>query len=246
MEVLPLEKRMLTSKQVEQELRSLSSPERAASSKWFFKTGKGQYGYGDKFLGVTVPNQRKVAIKFAELPTNDIKNLLESPLHECRLTALFILVSQYKRADEARKAQISKFYLTNRDRVNNWDLVDSSSSQILGNHLLHRDRKILYKLAKSQILWERRISIISTLAFIANDQFEDSLSISQILLDDSEDLIHKAVGWTLREIGKKSRPTLLEFLDQYAGSMPRTALRYSIEHLPPIQRKHYMNLKKVK
>lgn len=234
----------MTAKLIEKLLREKATPQRAKVSIWFFKTAKGQYGYGDKFLGVNVPDQRIIAKRFKNLPLTEIHALLNSPYHECRLTALFILVGLYKKANDTDKSQLAKFYLKNLSRVNNWDLVDSSAPQILGNHLLNRDRKTLYRLAKSKTLWDRRVSIISTFAFIDMHDFEDSLEICEILLNDEEDLIHKAVGWTLREIGKKSKPTLISFLEKHAHEMPRTALRYSLEHFPKKERKHYMTFKR--
>lgn len=229
-----------TAKQIERELIKVSSKDKAKASSWFFKTGEGQYGFGDKFIGVRVPEQRSIAKRFEELPLTEIKALLASEYHECRLTALIILVARYKKTEERSKKAIVDFYIDNISRINNWDLVDSSASQILGNYLLDRDRKILYKFAKSKLLWERRIAIISTFAFIDRNEFEDTLSISEILLNDDEDLIHKAVGWALREVGKKSKPTLLKFLDKHAATMPRTALRYSIEHFDKPLRAKYM------
>lgn len=236
----------MTANLVKKSLNEKATLERVKSSMWFFKTAKGQYGYGDKFLGVTVPDQRIVAKKFKSLPLVEINKLLDSPFHECRLTALFILVDQYKRASDVEKSKLAKFYLENISHVNNWDLVDSSASQILGKHLLNKSRKVLYKLAKSKTLWDRRISIVSTFAFIDKNQFNDSLAICETLLHDEEDLIHKATGWMLREIGKKSKPTLVSFLDKHAHEMPRTMLRYSIEHFPEKERKHYMTLKHLK
>lgn len=228
---------------VTKKLKSLGTKERAEASAWFFKTAKGQYGYGDVFFGVNVPHQRRVAKECIDLPMAEIKKLLGSQFHECRLTALFILVGQYKRADNTAKEKIAKFYLANKKHVNNWDLVDSSASYILGNYLLDKDRSVLYKLAVSKNIWDRRIAIITTHTFIAQGDFKDTIAISQLLLDDDHDLIHKALGWTLREMGKKSQPALIDFLDAHATEMPRTALRYSLERLSDKQRKHYMHKK---
>jgi 3-methyladenine DNA glycosylase AlkD len=230
----------LTAQNVEVALKKLATKKRAESSQWFFKTGKGQYGFGDKFLGVNVPDQRKVSKRFQELPLIENKKLLNSEFHECRLTALLILVIQFKNADEQVKGKIVKHYLSNITRVNNWDLVDSSAAQILGEHLYGGDTKLLYKLASSKSLWERRISIISTFAFIKRNEFDDSLALCELLLQDKEDLMHKAVGWTLREIGKKSKAELVSFLKKHAHDMPRTALRYSLEHFDKPERVKYM------
>ncbi len=227
-------------KSVEQDLKKLGSKEKSESSQWFFKTGKGQYGYGDVFIGVTVPEQRKVAKKYADLALPDIENLLSSKFHECRLTALLILCSQYKKAEEKTQKTIVKFYLSHLERVNNWDLVDTSARNILGEYLVDKDRSWLYKLARSQNIWERRVAIVATHAFIVRHDFDDTLAIATILLDDTHDLIHKAVGWMLREVGKRSRPALITYLNEYSSKMPRTALRYAIEHFPEAQRKRYM------
>ena len=223
---------------IKQDLKQLGTPERARASLWFFKTGKGEYGEGDVFLGVTVPEQRKVAKKYKDLSLNNLQILLNSKTHEHRLTALFILVGQYKRSKD--KKNIVDFYLKNTKNVNNWDLVDSSAHYILGDYLLNKDKYILYKLAKSDNLWEKRISVISTFAFIRNNQFDDSLKISEILLHDKHDLIHKAVGWMLREIGKKDQEVEEEFLRKHYKEMPRTMLRYAIEKFEENKRKYYL------
>lgn len=225
---------------LQKELKKLGSLERAKSSLRFFKTGKGQYGEGDKFLGITVPEQRKVAKKFKDLPLTEVKKLLWSKIHEDRFVALEILVFKYKEGSETERKKIVNFYLKNRKQVNNWDLVDTSAYLILGNWLLDKDRSILYKLAKSKNIWDRRIAIVSTFEFIRNKQFEDTLKISETLLGDSHDLIHKASGWMLREVGKKSSPTLEKFLKKHAKIMPRTMLRYAIEKFPEEKRKEYL------
>ena len=233
-----------TAAQVERILKSLGTPERAKSSAWFFKTGVGQYGHGDVFAGVTVPEQRKVARQFRDLPLAEIDKLLANKIHECRLTALLVLVGQYQKADATACERIVQFYLAHTSRINNWDLVDSSASYILGLHLLYADekkRKILYRLAKSKDLWERRIAIIATLAFIvrAND-YADTLALAELLLSDTHDLIHKATGWMLREVGKRSPETLRGFLRTRANQMPRTMLRYAIERFPEGERKGWL------
>ncbi len=225
-------------------LEQVATPERAEAGAWFFKTGPGEYGEGDKFLGVTVPDQRKISkLLYKELNIEQILLSLRSPWHEERLTALFMLVLRYKKDDEKTKSKIVKLYLENTEFVNNWDLVDSSAPYILGNWLQNKDRTILYKLSKSKILWERRISIITTLMFIRNGEYGDTLDLAEQLLNDKEDLINKAVGWCLREVGKKAEDLLVDFLDKYAATMPRTTLRYAIEKFPEPKRKHYLNLK---
>lgn len=231
---------MQTANSVARDLKKFGTPVKAKASAWFFKTGKGQYGFGDVFYGVTVPEQRKIAKLYAELSASAIVKLLRNKVHECRLTALFILVDQYKRGNAQKRMQIVRLYLANRKYVNNWDLVDSSAPYILGDYLLSKTKKVLYKLACSKNLWDKRIAIISTLAFIRADKYEDTLKISKLLLADEHDLIHKAVGWMLREVGNHSMKTETRFLDKYAAIMPRTMLRYAIEKFPEAQRKHYL------
>jgi 3-methyladenine DNA glycosylase AlkD len=222
------------------EMKRQSSPARAKSSQWFFKTGPGQYGEGDKFIGITVPALRTVAKSFAGLSLVDIKKLLYSKIHEERLIAVFILGLQFAKADHKLQDQIVRFYLAHTKQINNWDLVDSSADRILGQYLLDKPKNILYKLAKSKNLWEKRIAIIATYQFIKNNQFADTMKISEMLLGDSHDLIHKAVGWMLRETGKRDLKTEIKFLDRHYTIMPRTSLRYAIERLPDKFKKHYM------
>ena len=214
--------------------------ERAKSAAWFFKTGKGEYGEGDQFLGIRVPVQRKIAHRFVHLPLREIERLLKSPVHEHRFTAAEILVARYEHASEPETETIFEFYLSNARRLNNWDLVDTSAPYIVGAHLLQRPRDPLFHLAKSSNVWERRIVIVSTFAFLKQGQMEDTFHISEMLLDDTHDLIHKAVGWALRESGKVSRDRLLGFLKEHYGNLPRTTLRYAIEHLPEKQRKQVL------
>ena len=220
-------------------LNDIKNPEKVQVLQRFFKTGKGQYGEGDIFLGITVPESRKIAIKYSSLELIDIKSLLQSKIHEERLIALLILVHRYNTNIEERK-NIFYFYLDNTNYINNWDLVDLSSHQIIGDFLKNKDRKILYQLVKSSNLWERRISIISTYAFIRNNNFEDTLKISEILLNDEHDLIQKAVGWMLREVGNRNMNIEEEFLKKHYKSMPRTMLRYAIEKFPENKRKAYL------
>jgi 3-methyladenine DNA glycosylase AlkD len=226
--------------QLKRDLAQLQDSERARNLSWFFKTGKGQYGEGDIFLGIPVPEQRKVAKKYVDLPLEDLQELLDSKIHEHRFTSLVILISKYQKAKDSGKKEIFDFYLRNTKKVNNWDLVDLSAPRIVGDYLLNRERSILYKLAKSDSLWERRISILSTFKFIDNNNFEDALNISELLLNDKHDLIHKAVGWALREIGKKDQNVEEQFLAKHYLHMPRTMLRYAIEKFDEQKRKKYL------
>ena len=223
------------------ELKKAGSKKNAEILQWFFKTGKGEYGEGDKFLGIKVPQIREIAKRNKDLTFEEIKKALKSKFHEERLCALLILVDRYSKCSETEKDKIVKFYLGNTKYINNWDLVDLTAPKILGKHLLNRDRKILAMLSRSENLWERRISIISTFEFIRAKQFADTLKISKILLKDEHDLIHKAVGWMLREIGKRSLETEEEFLKKHYKKMPRTMLRYAIEKFPEKKRLAYLN-----
>ncbi len=223
------------------DLQKVASSEKAAFFPNFFKTGPGQYGEGDKFIGVTVPNQRLIAKKYGSISLNELSKLLGSSIHEHRLTALLILVDKYEKANLQERKEIYDFYLNNLKGVNNWDLVDSSAYKIVGAYLSDKPKDLLYRFAKSSNLWERRIAIISTLYFIRNKQFEDTVKISELLLADEEDLMHKAVGWMLREMGKQNEATLLNFLDAHYKQMPRTALRYAIERLSVSQKNKYMS-----
>ena len=225
---------------IKKDLAQLGDPERAKNSRWFFKTGKGQYGEGEIFIGIPVPEQRKVAKKYADLLLADLQELLRSKIHEHRFTALLILISKYRKAEELGKKEIFDFYLKNTENVSNWDLVDLSAPKIVGDYLLNRERSLLYKLAKSDSLWERRISILSTFTFIDNNDLEDALNISELLLHDEHDLIHKAVGWALREIGKKDQNVEEQFLAKHYFHMPRIMLRYAIEKFDEKRRKKYL------
>ena len=228
---------------LKKDLLQLSNPEKAKKLSGFFKTGKGQYGEGDLFLGIPVPEQRKIAKKYVDLSSNDIQKLLNSKTHEHRLTALLVLIFKYKKAENSGKEQIFNFYLKNTKNINNWDLVDLSAPKIIGDYLVNKDKLILYELAKSNNLWERRISILSTFKFIANNDFKDALKISELLLHDRHDLIHKAVGWALREIGKRNQEVEERFLTKYCTQMPRTMLRYAIEKFDETKRKFFLNKK---
>jgi 3-methyladenine DNA glycosylase AlkD len=224
------------------DLQYVSNKKKAIFLQRFFKTGKGEYAEGDKFLGITVPIQRQIAKKYRDLPLPEIESLLQRSIHEFRLTALLILTYQFSKADETKKKLIYNFYLSHTTYINNWDLVDLSSHEIIGGWLAThpRDRKILIKLAKSDNLWEKRIAMISTFEFLRYNQWNDTLAIAQILLYDKHDLIHKAVGWGLREVGKRNLKAEEEFLLKYYKTMPRTMLRYAIEKFPENKRKYYM------
>ena len=229
--------------QLKKDLEKLKNKEKAKILAGFFKTGKGEYGEGDTFLGIIVPEQRKIAKKYYNLSLNNIEKLLHNKIHEYRLISLFILIDKYKKVDDNLKKEIFNFYLKNIKQINNWDLVDVSAPNIVGDYLLNKDKKILYKLANSNNLWKRRISIISTFRFIKENDFKDSLKIAEILLNDEHDLIHKAVGWMLREIGKKNQSIEEKFLKKYYKTMPRTMLRYSIERFEENKRQKYLKSK---
>jgi 3-methyladenine DNA glycosylase AlkD len=226
--------------QISQDLQKYINPAKAAFFPSFFKTGKKGYAEGDKFIGVIVPHQRLVAKKYISAPLSDIKKLLESEIHVYRLTGLFILVYKFEKASPEEKKAIYEFYTKNRAHVNNWDLVDTSAPHIVGTYLLDKDRIILYGFARSSDLWERRIAIVATQAFIRKNDFTDTIKIAEILLHDTHDLIHKAVGWMLREVGKRDRTTEEAFLKKYHKIMPRTMLRYSLEHFDEGKKKIYM------
>lgn len=229
-----------TLKNVVTDLRKVSNPARAKASAWFFKTGPGQYGEGDVFIGITVPLQRQVARVYREIPWDDLVQLITSPIHEHRFTGLEILVMKYEKGDELLKKQAVDFYLKYRRLVNNWDLVDTSAPYILGDWLADKDKKILYRMAKSKNIWERRIAILATLGFINRGMFADTVKIAELLLGDTHDLIHKAVGWMLREVGKRSLETEEKFLRRHYNKMPRTMLRYAIERFPAKRRAAYL------
>lgn len=235
--------------QVKQAINKLKNPDKAKILSGFFKTGKGQYGEGDKFLGLTVPQQRTIAKQFTDLSLSEIKILLASPYHEHRLTGALILVEQYKASDDKLQKQIFDFYLNHSSAFNNWDLVDLTADNIVGNYLLKQNkqaRKLLYNLAKSDNLWSKRIAIVSTYSFIKTGQFTDIFKLAKMLLADKHDLIHKAVGWMLREAGKQDKVALAKFLDQYFEQMPRTMLRYAIEKFPEATRQAYLKKSKIK
>ena len=218
------------------DLQKAKNKEKSLIYQKFFKTGKGEYGEGDVFLGLTVPQSRKIALKYSDLSKKEISSLFQSKIHEERLIALLILVNNYKN----NKEDIVNYYLSSSKYINNWDLVDLSADKILGAFLLDKEKSILYKLAQSSNIWERRIAIISTFHFIKNNQFEETTKISEILLKDNHDLIHKAVGWMLREMGKRDIKILESFLKSNYKNMSRTTLRYAIERFPEETRKKYL------
>lgn len=226
--------------ELRKKIKSLGSPEVSKTMKWFFKTGKGDYGEGDVFAGLKVPTQRKLASEFRDLSFVDLKVLLNSPVHEERLISLFILIDKFAKSTEKEQQVIFKFYLKNRRGVNNWDLVDLSAPKIIGKYLLEKDKSLLFKFAVSKNLWDRRIAILSTYEFIRNENYETTLKIAVILLEDKHDLIHKAVGWMLREIGKRNLMVEENFLKIHYKKMPRTMLRYAIEKFPEVKRKKYL------
>ena len=229
-----------TRKQLVRELRAAGDPKRAANLAWFFKTGKGEYAEGDRFIGIQVPVLRKIAHRFVELAHREIARLLASPVHEHRFVALEILVAQYERGNEARRAEIFEFYLSHTRGINNWDLVDTCAPYIVGEHLRNRPRGLLDRLAASPSLWERRIAIIATLALIRGGEIADTYRIARKLLSDPHDLIHKAARWALRETMRVSPDSLLDFLRKHYKSLPRTTLRYAIERFPASQRKRLL------
>jgi len=230
----------MTAEELKNDLKYLANFEHANNLQWFFKTGKGQYGEGDVFIGVKVPNIRRVAKRYTDLSLIEIKKLLYSKIHEERLCAFLILVDKFEKSGETDKKKIFDFYTKNAKRANNWDLVDLSCPKIVGNYLLNKSKNILYKFATSENLWEKRISVISTFMFIKNKKFTDSFKIAKILMNDKHDLIHKAVGWMLREIGKRNQVEEEKFLKKYYKKMPRTMLRYAIEKFEEEKRIAYL------
>lgn len=233
-------KEMLKMRDLEKKLLKLKTQKSAEEAMRFFKCGKGQYGEGDKFLGITVPVCRKIARQFSDLSLFEIEKLIKNSWHEIRFVALIILVEKFKKVEGKEKKKIFNLYLKNTKYINNWDLVDVSAYYIVGSFLQDKDRNILYKLSKSKSLWERRISIVTTFCFIRNGAFKDTLDISKILSKDKEDLIHKACGWMLREVGKKDKKVLVDFLEENLKIIPRTTLRYAIEKMNEKERKYFM------
>ena len=227
-------------KNIHEEFKKMSDQEHAIQLQKYFKTGKGEYGEGDQFLGLRVPTVRKIAKKFNTLSIDEAEKFLQSPYHEERLFALFILIDLFKKGNEEDKKKIHELYLKNTKFINNWDLVDMSAGPIIGAYLFNRDKEPIYTLVQSKNLWERRIAIMATFYFIAQNEFTDTLKIAEMLLTDKEDLIHKAVGWMLREIGKRNLELEESFLKKHFKNMPRTMLRYAIEKFPEEKRKSYL------
>ncbi len=227
-------------KELRKELKKHSSKERALVLQGFFKTGPGEYAEGDIFIGVKVPQIRAVAKKFQDISLKDAIKILKSRIHEERLASLFILVSKYSQGSDLEKEKIYKLYLKHTKYINNWDLIDLTAGRIVGAFLMNKSKGPLYKLSKSKSLWERRIAILATFCYIKNNEFNDTLKVAKELISDKEDLIHKAVGWMLREIGKRDLALEEKFLSEYYKQMPRTMLRYAIERFTEVQRQAYL------
>lgn len=230
----------MAAQQVVSALQLLANPDKAKHSYLFFKAIPGGYGYGDRFLGISVPPQRKIAKQHLSISLKELEKLLRNPYHEIRLTALFIACYKVEKAGLFELDEIAALYLKNIAYINNWDLIDLSSPNILGRFLEHKERDLLYALAESKSVWEKRISILTCFYFIKKNDFEDALAISELLINDEHDLIHKAVGWMLREIGKRDQLVEENFLKQYYLLMPRTMLRYAIEKFDEPLRKKYL------
>jgi 3-methyladenine DNA glycosylase AlkD len=231
---------LMIAKEVINELKILATEDSRKSNEWFFKTNKGEYGYGDIFLGVRMPDIRKVAKKFSpKITLKELTELIQSPIHEVRLCALIILVNQYKKGNFSK---IFEYYIRQINFINNWDLVDSSAPYIVGDYLYNNpdERSILFEFVHSENLWVRRISIVSTFTLIKNNQFNETLQIAKILLNDKHDLIHKAVGWMLREVYKRDKDLIRTFLKQNYSQLPRTTLRYAIERMDEVERLSYL------
>lgn len=231
----------MSHQKVIEELKERANPEKAKHSHRFFKSGPGEYAEGDKFLGINVPEQRKVAKKYRDLPAEEIEKLLENEWHEVRLTAAMLMVYKVEKGNEEELEAMTKLYLKNIQAFNNWDLVDSSAHQILGRFLEDKERDLLYDFAHSNNLWMKRIAMITCFRFIRNQDYEDALNIAEILVNDEHDLIHKAVGWMLREIGNRNLETEELFLKKHYQTMPRTMLRYAIEKFDESLRLKYLN-----
>ncbi len=227
-----------------EEMKAIATPERAKASLWYFKTGKGQYGEGDVFIGISNPDLRKICKKHKNLSFDELQNLLNDPIHEFRMAALLILVEKMKKAQAAEVEEIFHFYIKNTDRINNWDLVDCSARDIVGVYLFDKNRSILYDMANTEHLWTQRIAVVATAYFINKKDFYDILKLSKVLIAHSHDLIHKAIGWMLREAWKKGGDKQVEeYLEQNITEIPRTTLRYAIEKMDEEHRKYFMQLK---
>jgi 3-methyladenine DNA glycosylase AlkD len=227
-------------KEIRSDLKRLTDKDRAVILQRFFKTGPGEYGEGDKFIGIRVPDIRKIASKYRSAPRRDVLRLLNSAIHEERLLAIMLLVRAFSEGDEEKQKEIYALYLENTGFINSWDLVDVSAEHIVGAYLFNKSRKPLYALVRSDLLWDRRISVMSTFHFIRRNEFDETMKIAKILISDSEDLIQKAVGWMLREVGKRHLETEEAFLKAHYRNMPRTMLRYAIEKFPESKRQRYV------
>lgn len=232
--------KLLTAQDISRALQKHATPARASASARFFKTGPGQYGEGDVFVGATMPEQRIIAKEFSGLPKPEIIKLLHSKIHEERMVALLVIVHNFQTADQKGKTTWFQVFWTERKYINSWDLVDVTVPKVVGEYFLNKSRAPLYKLIKSKSIWERRIAILATLTFIRHNDFTDTLKMAQLLLNDTHDLMHKATGWMLREVGKRSRKKLQKFLQKNHAKMPRTMLRYAIEHFPGSVRGQYL------
>lgn len=232
----------LTYSSVKNALLALAQPERAVLVARFFKTAPGQYGEGDQFLGLSMPQQHEVVKQFRKLPMDETEQLVRDPYHECRMVGLLIWVAQNRKAGAIQQKNILERYLANRQYINNWDLVDVTCPHILGRYVVPGDRSILYELVQEETIWSQRMAIISTLALIRLGQFSDTFALAEILLPHKHDLIHKAIGWMLREVCKRNQDALEEFLHDHVGQMPRTALRYAIERFEAGRRRYYLDL----
>lgn len=232
----------MSAEKLKEELIATGNERKAQELMRFFKTSKGNYGEGDIFIGVTVPVNRAITKKFLHLSPTELVELLHCEIHEVRLSALICMVEQYKskKTTDSRRQEIVDIYIKNTRYINNWDLVDLSVYNIIGEHLLHRDRELLYHWAESTLLWEQRMAIVATMCFVRHGEYDDTIAIARKLCYHPHDLIQKAVGWLLREVGKRDEKRLTDFLDTHHTTLPRTLLRYAIERLSPMQRKHYM------
>lgn len=230
---------MITFGNMKETLLTYADDEKAKVLQGFFKTGKGEYGEGDTFAGIPVPQVRKVARQFREAPLSELTKLLSDPIHECRLLALLTMIEIFKHGDESVKKNVFETYLAHTHYINNWDLVDLSAYQIVGQYLLHKDRESLHRLSRSNYLWEQRISIVATWIYIRSSDFTDTLIIADRLQNHPHDLMQKAVGWMLREVGKKDKKALVDFLERRYMNMPRTMVRYAVEKFSPEERRKY-------
>lgn len=228
---------------VRRRTKALANPVQAKAAQWFFKAGPGEYGEGDRFLGIRVPQLRALVREFETVDRATITALLKSPWHEERLLAVLLLVRQFERGTDADRKAIYALYLRSLRHINNWDIVDSSAPHIVGRHLDGKGRGTLVRLARARRVWSRRVAILATFYTIRRSEFADTIAIATLLLHDPHDLIHKATGWMLREVGQRDMTTLTTFLDRHAATMPRTMLRYAVEKLPPARRRHYRDVR---